>query len=485
MTATVPVTTVPAVELAPSAGRSLMLPPTAAATTRSSSAANLRRVFSACANDPTSSTDAHLEEILQQCPPDQLRSALADWHVWARDEQLPPVITGDGWRTWLFLGGRGAGKTRAGAEWVRAMALGERSVTDQPARRIALIAETHHDARSVMVEGVSGLLAVHGDADRPLFEPSKSQLVWPNGSIAQLFSGDDPSGLRGPQFDAAWCDELAKWRRADATWDMLQFALRLGSRPRQLVTTTPRNLPLLARLLADPMTRTTRAATAMNAANLAPSFVAEMQRRYAGTALGRQELDGEIITEVAGALWRQDWLETQRVAEHPELTRIVVALDPPVTATQSSDACGIVVAGLGEDGRGYVLADRTVQGRQPHEWARAAIAAFHDFKADRLVAEANQGGEMVVSVLRQVDPTVPISKVHATRGKWLRAEPVAALYAEGRVLHVGRFDRLEDQMCSFGGGGAGGQSPDRLDALVWALTALMLDRPVRASVRVL
>jgi phage terminase large subunit-like protein len=422
--------------------------------------------------------------VLATRSPARLDEILSSWQVWARDDQLPPALDSDGWRTWLILGGRGAGKTRAGAEWVRAMALGEANVTDQPARRIALIAETYHDARSVMVEGVSGLLSVHAGCERPLFEPSKNQVIWPNGAIAQLFSGDDPNGLRGPQFDAAWCDELAKWRRAEETWDMLQFALRLGAHPRQLVTTTPRNTALLTRLLADPMTSVTRVPTSANADNLAPSFMAEMQRRYAGTALGRQELEAEIITEIAGALWRADWLDEMRVATAPELTRIVVALDPPVTATSASDACGIVVAGLGEDGRGYVLADRTVQGRQPHEWARAAIAAYHDFKADRLVAEANQGGEMVVSVLRQVDAAVPITKVHATRGKWLRAEPVAALYAEGRVLHVGTFARLEEQMCSFGGGGAG-RSPDRLDALVWALTALMLDRPARPSVRVL
>ncbi len=418
-------------------------------------------------------------------PKEELASLLGDWPVWARDDQLPPPIAGDGWRTWLILGGRGAGKTRAGAEWVRALALGHGYATATPARRIALVAETHHDARSVMVEGVSGLLSVHTDADRPTFEPSNSRLIWPNGAIAQLFSGEDPEALRGPQFDAAWCDELAKWRRAEATWDMLQFALRLGPNPRQLVTTTPRNIPLLAKLLADPMTVTTRAATAANAENLAASFMTEMRRRYAGTALGRQELDGEIITELAGALWRPDWLDEGRISTAPELGRIVVALDPPVTATQSSDACGIVVAGLGENGRGYVLADRTIQGRMPHEWARAAIAAYHDFRADRIVAEANQGGEMVVSVLRQVDATVPITKVNATRGKYLRAEPVAALYAEGRVAHVGRFDQLEAQMCAFGADGAGSRSPDRLDALVWALTDLMLTTTPRPGMRML
>ena len=441
--------------------------------------------FSACASASPADFAAEVARLVADWPGQRLRTMLADWQLWARDDQLPPPVEDAGWRCWVILGGRGAGKTRAGAEWVRAMALGKPYATTSPARRIALVGETHHDVRSVMVEGVSGIMSVHHDADRPVLEASNHRLIWPNGSIAQLFSADDPDSLRGPQFDAAWCDELAKWRRAEATWDMLQFALRLGQQPRQLVTTTPRNIPLLVQLLADPMTVVSRAPTVANAENLAPSFVAELQRRYGATALGRQELDGEIITEVAGALWRREWLDEMRVATAPDLVRIVVALDPPVTATQASDACGIVVAGVGEDGRGYVLDDRTVRGRQPHEWARAAIAAYHDHRADRIVAEANQGGEMVVSVLRQVDGTVPVSKVHATRGKWLRAEPVAALYAEGRVAHAGRFDRLEAEMCSFGGATFAGHSPDRLDALVWALTALMLDRPRRPQIRVL
>ncbi len=460
-----------------------LAPPRTAGSTRSIYAANLRQELSDCAND--SRAEVLVADVAADWPGEHLETSLSDWQLWGRDDQLPPALDGDGWRSWLVLGGRGSGKTRAGAEWVRAMALGHDYATDQPARRIALIAETYHDVRSVMVEGISGLLSVHASHDRPLFEPSKNQLTWPNGSIAQMFSGDDPDGLRGPQFDAAWCDELAKWRRGDTTWDMLQFALRLGSRPRQLITTTPRNCPLLSRIMSDPMTITTRSATSANEANLAPSFVAEMQRRYAGTALGRQELDGEIITEIAGALWRQDWIDRMRIDAPPGLLRIVVALDPPVTSTLSSDACGIVIAGLGEDGRGYVLADRTIQGHEPHIWARATIAAYHDYKADRIVAEANQGGDMVVSVLRQVDGTVPITKVHATRGKWLRAEPIAALYAEGRVAHVGVFKALEAQMCAFGGGGFSGRSPDRLDALVWALTALLLDRPARPSVRML
>ena len=410
------------------------------------------------------------------------------WDIWGRGDQLPPLLAASGapWRTWLILGGRGAGKTRAGAEWVKAQALGLAPLADGPVERIALVGETRHEVRSVMIEGVSGLLRLHGPLDRPVFEPSKQQLVWPNGAIAQIFSAEDPDGLRGPQFAAAWCDELAKWRHAEETWDMLQLGLRLGTSPRQVVTTTPRPVPILKRLLADDGTVTTRSRTADNAKYLAPSFVAEITRRYAGTVLGRQELDGELIDEVSGALWRRDWIEQHRLASAPPLHRIVVAVDPPVTATTTSDACGLVVAGLGPDGRAYVLADRTVQGRGPHVWARAAVAAYRDFQADRIVAEGNQGGDLVESVIRQVDPAVPIRLVRATRGKWVRAEPVAALYAEGRVAHVGRHDALEAQMLAFAADGlAQGRSPDRLDALVWALTDLILDAPPRPAVRML
>lgn len=401
---------------------------------------------------------------------------LADWQLFARDDQLPPAD--HPWRTWLLLGGRGSGKTRAGAEWVRAMATGTRPFATRPVGRIALVAETMHDARAVMVEGVSGLLAIHHRAEQPRFEPSKAQLVWPNGAIAQLFSAEDPDGLRGPQFEAAWADEIAKWRYGEEAWAMLQMALRLGTNPRACATTTPRPVPLLQRLIDDPGTVVARSRTVDNSDNLAASFIGEMQRRYAGTALGRQELDGEIVSEQAGVLWRLDWIEAGRVGVEaaPDLERIVVALDPPVTATTTSDACGIVVAGLGVDRRGYVLADRTLQGREPSAWARAAIAAYRDFGADRIVAEVNQGGDLVESVLRQVDPDVPLSKVRATRGKWVRAEPVAALYAEGRVSHVGRHAALEAQLLAYGAAGRlDRRSPDRLDALVWALTELMLE----------
>lgn len=417
----------------------------------------------------------------------EIRRIYFDWRFWARDDQLPPQVANnvcDNWRVWLLLGGRGAGKTRAGAEWVRAQALGLWDDDRHRARRIALIGETFADVRRVMIEGASGLLSVHPESERPAFEASNGRIVWPNGSVAHVFSAETPDSLRGPQFEYAWCDEVAKWREPDQVWDMLQFALRLGASPRVCVTTTPRPLPFLKALMADAATVTMRAATHDNAEYLAPGFVQEMERRYHGSVLGRQELLGEIVEGEQGALWRRDWIEASRVAAAEDLRRIVVAVDPPVTATKTSDACGIVVAGEGEDGRAFVLADLTLEGREPHVWARAAVAAFHEFQADHIVAETNQGGDLVVAILKQMDENVPVRKVTATRGKWLRAEPVAALYAEGRVAHVGRFEKLEAQMMAFSGDGrAGGRSPDRLDALVWALTDLKLTPLARPGIR--
>ena len=411
-----------------------------------------------------------------------LETLLHDWEVWARDDQLPPMDAD--WRTWLILGGRGAGKTRSGAEWVRAQALGLAPFASEPVARIALVGETYHDARAVMVEGVSGLLAVHREAERPTYYASRGELVWPNGAIAQLFSAEDPDGLRGPQFGAAWCDEIAKWRRGEETWDMLQFGLRLGSGPRAVVTTTPRANSMLKALLADPAVAVSRARTQDNAANLAGTFLAEMERRYAGTQLGRQELDGELIDELKGTLWQRAWIDEHRVPFGPELRRIVVGVDPPVTTGENADACGIVVAGIDEGERCYVLADATAQGLAPNEWARAALEAYRTYQADRIVAEVNQGGDLVETVIRNVDRSAAITKVHATRGKWLRAEPVAALYAEGRVSHVGVHDALEAEMLMFGGDGrAAGKSPDRLDALVWAITDLMQDHVVSPEPR--
>lgn len=420
----------------------------------------------------SSATRSDIESSLRALDAALLEHLLHDWEVWAREDQLPPM-DGD-WRTWLILGGRGAGKTRTGAEWVRAQALGLAPFASEPVGRIALVAETYHDARAVMVEGVSGLLAVHRAQERPTFYASRNEVVWPNGSIAQLFSAEDPDGLRGPQFGAAWCDEIAKWRRAGETWDMLQFGLRLGSLPRAVVTTTPRANSILKGLLNDPTVAVSRARTRDNAANLAGSFLAEMERRYAGTELGRQELEGELIEELKGTLWQRAWIDEHRCSAAPELRRVVVGVDPPVTTGEQADACGIVVVGLGGAERAYVLADESVQGLAPNEWARAVLGAYQRFAADRIVAEVNQGGDLVETVIRHIDRNVAITKVHATRGKWLRAEPVAALYAEGRVAHVGELPALEDEMLGFGADGrVGGRSPDRLDALVWAVTELM------------
>ncbi|MEZ5853958.1 MAG: terminase family protein [Hyphomicrobiaceae bacterium] len=399
-----------------------------------------------------------------------------DWQLWARDDQLPPLHAANGspWRTWLLLGGRGSGKTRAGAEWVRAIALGLWP-GEPAARRIALVGPTQAHVRAVMIEGVSGLMSVHAPGERPHLEISRGQLVWPNGAIAQFFSAEDPEGLRGPQFDAARCDEIGRWKRGNRAWDMLQFGLRLGTLPRQAVTTTPRATKLMKAIIADEATAVTKARTVDNAANLAPAFIAEVTRIYAGTALGRQELDGEVITERPDSLWQRKWMVEARTRIAPEMHRIVVAVDPPVTATENADTCGIVVAGLGPDNRAYVLADRSLQGRDPATWARAVIAAYRDFAADRIVAEANQGGDLVVNVIRSVDPNAPVKKVHASRGKFARAEPIAALYAENRIVHVGEFPALENQMCDFGPEGLSeGRSPDRVDALVWAVTELML-----------
>ena len=435
----------------------------------------MRSAFIASSRLPSEAREKALAALLADDA--QARFVSHDWQLWARDDQLPPLRTaaGNAWRTWLLLGGRGSGKTRAGAEWVRAVALG--LWPGEPrAVRIALVGPTQAHVRAVMVEGVSGLMSVHPRGERPVLEISKGQLIWPaTGAIAQFFSAEDPEGLRGPQFDAAWCDELCRWKRGSRAWDMLQFGLRLGRLPRQVVTTTPRATKLLKAIIADEATAVTRARTADNAANLAPAFLAEVTRMYAGTALGRQELDGEVVTERPDSLWQRTWMIEARIARAPEMRRIVVAVDPPVTATENADTCGIVVAGLGPDNRAYVLADRSLQGRDPATWARAVIAAFRDFAADRIVAEANQGGDLVVNVIRSVDPNAPVKKVHASRGKFARAEPIAALYAENRVVHVGEFPALENQMCDFGPEGLSeGRSPDRVDALVWALSELML-----------
>jgi phage terminase large subunit-like protein len=412
---------------------------------------------------------------LAKMKPGEMDFLTEHWEIFAHDHQTPPDLAPSGkpWHTWLMIGGRGAGKTRAGAEWIRAQALGLAPFATEKAARIALVGETEHDVREVMIEGVSGLLAVHGWHERPVWQPSRKRLEWSDGQVAQAFSAEDPDSLRGPQFSCAWSDEMAKWRYADAAFDMLQFGLRLGAHPRQLITTTPRPTTLLKRLIDDPTSVTTRAATRANAHNLAPTFLQTVMGRYTGTRIGRQELDGEIVEDRPDALWSRALLESVRVTEAPSLQRIVIAVDPPASSGKRADSCGIVAAGITDGGICYVIADDTVSGVTPNAWASKAIALWHRLQADTLVAEVNQGGEMVRTVINQVDSSVPVIPVRATRGKWLRAEPVATLYEQGRVKHAGHFTALEDEMCDFGVSGLStGKSPDRLDALVWAIASL-------------
>ncbi len=371
-----------------------------------------------------------------------------EWFRHARPSQYPVALMGMMPDIWLVLGGRGAGKTRLGAEWVNGLVRGLAPFSHEKHSRLALIGETLADVRDVMIEGPSGIVGISRH-DRPRFEASRRRLVWDNGAVATVFSSEDPDSLRGHQFEAAWCDEAAKWRYPEACFDMLQFGLRLGARPRQIVTTTPRPTALIKRLLADPSVAVTRMRTEENAANLAPGFLKMVERRYGGTRLGRQELDGELIEDREDALWSRRMIEEAALDDPGALARIVVAVDPPASSRRTSDACGIVAAGLGEDGNVIILADATINAARPQEWAARAVTLYHRLQADCLVVEVNQGGEMATAVIRTVDPAVPVKPVRARRGKWLRAEPVAALYQQGRVRHAGRFGELEDEMCEF------------------------------------
>ena len=394
-----------------------------------------------------------------------------DWDAWARPDQRPP--SGD-WRLWLLMGGRGAGKTRAGAEWVRGAVEGRRRHAPAPCGRIALVGETFADAREVMVEGISGLRAIAPPWDRPRYEAGRKRLVWANGAVARLYSAEDPDALRGHQFDAAWCDEIGKWRHGEAAFDQLMLGLRLGVGPRCVLTTTPRPTPLVRRLVDGAACHVSRAGTAANAGFLAAGFVDALREAYGGSRLYRQEVEGHLIEDRPDALWRRADIDAARLEHAPQVGRIVVAVDPPASAHARSNACGIVACGLMEGGHVAVLADATREAARPEDWAQAAVDLFHALGADRIVAEANQGGEMVRAVLTQADARVPVTLVHARRGKWLRAEPVAYLYARGIVHHVGALPHLEDEMLDFGPDGlsAPGRSPDRLDALVWAIDAL-------------
>lgn len=384
----------------------------------------------------------------------------------ARDTQAPPP---DLLRTWLLSGGRGAGKTRAGAEWVRW------AVLQAGYRRVALVGPTFSDVREVMIEGPSGLIPLAmQSADRPNWQPSRHRLEWPNGAVAYAFSAEDPDGLRGPQFDLAWGDEAGAWARGEKVWDNLQLALRLGQQPLSMVTTTPRATPLIRKLMADPKVARTRTATIDNAPHLAPGFVQAMHEAYHGSSLGRQELDGEMIDDPPGALFLRAQIDEARVETAPlMLDDCIVAVDPSISGKAGSDACGIILAGS-VDGKAYVLGDASAPGLRPMDWALRAAQLADMSGASCILAEANQGGEMVREVLATTGTAVPVRLVHARLGKRGRAGPVAALYQQGRVAHAGTFSLLEDQLCRFGTEEQAG-SPDRVDALVWAIWALLID----------
>jgi phage terminase large subunit-like protein len=408
------------------------------------------------------------------------------WAVWGRQNQFPPAALPNGlpWNTWLILAGRGFGKTRTGAEWVRGMACGKTPLAAGKCQHIAIIAETAKDARDVMIgdgklpgEG-SGLLQVHPKDFMPIYEPSKRRLTWPNGCVASIYNGSEPDQLRGPQHDAAWCDELAKWQYAQESWDQLQFGLRLGKSPQVLVSTTPRPIKLIKDIMADPGTVLTRGSTLENANNLAPQFVNIINRKYAGTRLGRQEIYAEMLDDVPGAMWQRERIDALRLKPHevPPLRRIVVAIDPSVTSGEDADETGIICAGIDYGGHGYILEDASAV-MQPAEWARTSVQIYQARGADRVIGETNNGGDMIENVIRAVSPNVAYRGVHASRGKAIRAEPISALYEQGKVHHVGGFLQLEDQMCAFTPDfdrATAGYSPDRLDAMVWALTELML-----------
>lgn len=410
----------------------------------------------------------------QDLKADEQSYVMRNWLGLARRDQAAPDDTD--WTVWLVLGGRGSGKTRTGAEWVL-------DCVRRGAKRIALVAPTLHDAREVMLGGDSGLLRIGFAHERARYEPTRRRVVFPakqgqRPAVAYLFSAHDPDSLRGPQFDCAWGDEFCVRPYPEAVLSNLRLGLRLGQRPRLCLTSTPRPLPMLDTLLANPGTRVTRSRTYDNAANLAPGFIQAMADTYGGSALGRQELDGEIVRDHPGAIFSRADIDKSRVTEPPLLDCILVALDPPATSGETADHCGLVVVGRRGDGRdtqAYVLCDASLPRAAPQMWAERAIALYHSYEADGILAESNQGGEMIETVIHQIDPDVPVLRRHATRSKRGRATPVGLLYARGRVHHVGIMDALEDELCAFGGPHQNG-SPDRMDALVWGVSELLLNR---------
>ena len=416
-------------------------------------------------------TSSAIERAVQAVGPErflatltvQEQQALAyQWRLWARPSQLPPP--GE-WLTWLIMAGRGFGKTRTGAEWIR------QRVESGETRRIALVGRTPADARDVMVEGESGILNVFPPDQRPIYEPSKRRITFHTGAIATVYSSENPEQLRGPTHDTAWVDELGTFQSSE-TFDNLQLGLRMG-RPRQIVTTTPRPVRTIRDLVDDSDTVVTRGTSYENRANLAPAFYRQVIRRYEGTRRGQQEIMGLLLEDVPGALWQRSMIKYKAA---PEMERVVIGIDPSVSDSEDAARCGIVAAGKGLDGVYYVLADRSLRA-SPDRWAHEAISLFHELKADRIIAEVNQGGKMVELTLRTIDPLIPYSGVHASVGKKARAEPVSALYEQGRVFHVEPFRDLEDELCTWTP--EEGPSPDRLDACVYALTELALSRQWR------
>ena len=379
----------------------------------------------------------------------------------ARPEQLP--TDKNDWLVWLYLAGRGAGKTRTAAEWLAWQA------TRNPKTRWAIAAPTYSDARDTCAEGESGIINVLREyGTLKDYNRSIGEIFLTNGSRIKLFSGEEPDRFRGPQFHGGWFDELAAFKYPEA-WDQYQFGLRLGTHPQTIVTTTPRPTKLIKDLIARDGVRVIRGSTFDNAKNLAPSALAELKLRYENTRLGRQELYGEILDNVEGALWTREMIEDARVETAPPLVRVVIGVDPAVTSSDTSDETGIIAAGIASDGNYYILNDKSLRA-SPDAWARAAVNLYHETNADKIIAETNNGGDMIIMLMKQVDPSIAVKKVTATRGKQLRAEPISSLYEQGRVHHVGYFEQLEMQMCEWTP--ISSDSPDRLDALVWALTEL-------------
>ncbi len=424
---------------------------------------------------------ATVKKLFEELGPIRTEELKHDWNFWARDNQLAP--DNDDWNTWFINAGRGFGKTRSGVEWVREQ-------VKCGVKRIAAVASTNSDIERVMVKGESGFLSVCWKGDKtyagkkmgfPDWSPTKRTLTWDNGAQVQFFSAEEPERLRGPQFELAWCDETAAWNKDMDTWQMLQFCMRLGKHPRIMVTTTPKPTKLIRQILKDPKTVVTTGSTFDNSANLAKTYITAVREQYEGTRLGRQELYAEVLEEAQGALWTTDMLDNASVKHEdvPDLVRIVVALDPAVTSNAESDMTGIVVAGIDINGIAYVLGDYTDR-LSPQGWASKAISLYNHYQADRIVAEVNQGGDMVRTTIHGEDDSVSYKAVRASRGKYARAEPISALYERGLVKHVSNppdgasLNELETQMRTWEPLGRVG-SPDRLDAMVWAITDLSLN----------